>query len=99
MLNLRRIWEVLRFNPLGGHGGGDFSGINELGRPVGATKIMLQSLAQNARFTMDGTDPTATVGFQLLTTAPPIIIPMGSRATIKIIEEAATAAVQYQWGS
>lgn len=96
---LQRLWEVFHFNPIGAHNDGlDISAVVELAAPVGASKIMFQALDQNVRFTLDGTDPTISLGFQFTAGDPPVIMVIESRATIKFIEEAATADLQYQWG-
>ncbi len=96
---LQRLAKVFQFNPIGAHNDGlNIATVAELAAPVGANKIMFQALTQNVRFTLDGTDPTTTLGFQLKTGDPPVILTIESRATIKVIEEAATADFQYQWG-
>ena len=66
--------------------------------PAAATKLMIQALDQSVRYTLDGTVPTASKGFQLFAGDPPVIIPVGNDMVIKVIEEAATADIQYQWG-
>lgn len=66
--------------------------------PAGATKLLIQALTQNIRYTLDGTTPTATCGFQLKAGDPPVMIPIGNDMEIQVIEEAATADMQYQWG-
>lgn len=58
--------------------------------------VAIQAIGQNIRYTMDGTTPTATVGFQI-TAGDSDIIPISSGTTITLIEEAATATVQYQF--
>ncbi len=96
---LQRLVKVFQFNPIGAHNDGlNISAVAELAAPQGANKIMFQALTQNVRFTLDGTDPTATLGFQFTAGDPPVIMVIESRATIKFIEEAATADLQYQWG-
>lgn len=65
--------------------------------PKGAEFLMMQALAQNIRFTLDGTTPTATVGFQLFA-GDTVTIPMSENQVVKVIQEAATATLQYQWG-
>jgi hypothetical protein len=65
----------------------------------GATKVLVQALAQNVRYTLDGSTPTAAVGFQLKAGDPPVIILLEDGVTVTIIEEAATADMQYQWGN
>lgn len=87
------------FNPVGAHDDGEtISSAVTLTPPEGATKLMVQAHVQNVRFTLDGTAPTASLGFQIAAGDPPIIIPLGNGTTIKVIEEAATADLQFQWG-
>jgi len=92
--------DALMFNPVGVHSDGtDVSSAVELSPPALATKIMMQSLTQNIRFTLSaGTTPTTTRGFQLLAGDPAVIIPLGPSTVVKVVEEAATADFQYQWG-
>ena len=70
----------------------------ELTKPYGARSILVQALTQNVRYTLDGTAPTATVGFQLKAGDPPLLIPLHN-SNIKFIEETATAVLQYQWST
>jgi len=63
---------------------------------TGATKILVQALTQNVRFTLDGTAPTSTLGFQLKAGDPPVMIPLSQATVLKVIQEAATADLQYQ---
>ena len=87
------------FTPVGAHvDGPDVSSAVTLTPPAGATKLLIQALTQNVRFTLDGTAPEAAKGFQLKAGDPPIMIPIGRFTVIKVIEEAATADLQYQWG-
>jgi hypothetical protein len=68
--------------------------------PTGATKLLVQAFTQNVRFTMDGaTVPTAAVGFQLKAGDPAVMIPVVFGTVVKVIEESASAAINYQWGS
>lgn len=91
--------DALEFNPVGAHSSGaTISSATTLTAPTGATKILIQALTQNVRLTLDGTAPTTTLGFQLLAGAQPLLIPLGNATTVKVIEEAATASLQYQWG-
>jgi len=57
--------------------------------------ILLECSTQNIRITFDGTTPSATVGFLL---AKDIVhaIQIGRDTTLKIIEVAASASVQWQ---
>lgn len=92
----RDIWF---FEPVGAHvDGPTLTSAVTLTPPTGATKIMLQALTQNVRFTLDGTTPTASLGFQLKAGDPAVIVQIGNDVTLKVIEETATADLQYQWG-
>jgi hypothetical protein len=42
--------------------------------PIGAAWLMVQALAQNVRYTLDGTNPSAASGFQLKAGDPPRLI-------------------------
>ena len=87
------------FTPVGGHYDGTAISSALTLTPVSdATKILIQALSQNVRFTLDGTTPTATKGFQLCVGDPPVLIPVTSGTTLNVIEETAGADVQYQWG-
>lgn len=91
--------DTFEFNPIGSHvDGATISSATTLTPPTGATKILIQALTQNVRFTLDGTAPTASLGFQLVAGDPAVLIPLGTDTTLKVIEEAATADLQYQWG-
>lgn len=89
------------FTPVGSHNDGlDISSAATIAIASGATRLLIQALGQNARFTLDGTVPTATKGFQLKSGDPPVLIPVRAGiTTFKIIEEAATCDLQYQFGS
>jgi len=60
-----------------------------------ATHIQMQALTQNIRYTIDGSQASATLGFQLaageITLAP---VPNNG---VSVFEEAAGAIVQYQF--
>lgn len=58
--------------------------------------LLVQALTQNIRFTLDGTLPTATVGFQLKAGDSPLLIPLIPGAVLRFIEETASATLQYQ---
>lgn len=66
---------------------------------AGTTKLLIQSFTQNVRYTLDGTTPTATKGFRLTASNDPVIIPVVTGQTIKLIEEAASAVIEYQLGN
>lgn len=88
---------IAAYAPIGSHSSGaSISTAQTLTKPAGASQIMIQALTQNVRYTLDGTDPTASLGFQLLAGNPPVIIAVPG-ASIKVIQETATASLQYQW--
>jgi len=85
------------YAPIGSHSSGALiSSAITLTKPEGANSILIQTLVQNVRFTLDGTTPTASVGFQILAGNPPMIIAIPG-TSIKVIEETASASLQYQW--
>jgi hypothetical protein len=84
------------FTPNGSHTRTtDLSSAVTLTRPDGAINLMIQPLTQNVRITLDGTTPTASVGFQL-TAGEIYVFPVPS-ASVKVIEESASAESQHQW--
>ena len=87
------------FRPLGSHSdGATISTAVTLTIPSGAQKLLIQALTQNVRLTLDGTAPEIAKGFQLKAGDPPIMIPISTGVTVKVIQEAATADLQYQFG-
>jgi hypothetical protein len=88
---------AVQYAPVGSHSSGtDISSATTLTKPVGAKQIMIQALTKNVRYTLDSTSPTASVGFQLVAGNSPVIIAVPGNS-IKVIQEAATASLQYQW--
>lgn len=64
-----------------------------------ATHILVQAITQNIRYTIDsGQPPTAAIGFLLLTTEAPVIIPLRG-STIRFLRDNAGAILQYQFGT
>jgi len=89
----------LTFTPFGAHNSGlTISSATTITVPSGATQLMVQTLTQNVRFTLDGTAPTTSLGFQLKAGDPVLILPVSAGMNIKVIQEAATASLQYQFG-
>jgi hypothetical protein len=87
------------FTPIGAHSDGAvITSATTLTPPAGAGKVLIQALGANVRFTLDGTAPAAGKGFQLRVGEPPLLIGVGAGTTLKVIEETATADLQYQWG-
>ncbi len=62
-------------------------------------KLLLQAITQAIRFTLDGTTPTATIGFELKADGTILEIPVVAGQTVKVIEETASAVIQYQQGA
>ena len=65
--------------------------------PAGAGQWMVGALTQNVRFTLDGTTPTASKGFQIKAGEPFLLVSVTPGNTIKVIEETATAVLDYQF--
>lgn len=87
------------FRPIGSHSSGATIATATILTPAtGATKLFIQALSQNVRYTLDGTAPTATSGFQLKVGNAPVIILIEENTTVQVIQEVATASLQYQWG-
>ena len=90
---------TMRFSPVGAHVSISGSGTGILTPPTNATKLRIQTLTQNLRYTLDGSAPTPTKGFQLAATYGPITIPISSGTVVWLAEETSGALVQYQWGN
>lgn len=94
------------FTPVGEHiAGTDVSSAavimpGDMGVNLPADKVVIQTTAQNIRYTLDGTTPTTTVGFQLKSTDSPrqIIIRPGE-VILTVIEEVGGAILQVQFGT
>lgn len=65
--------------------------------PDTAGLMMVSAITQNVRFTLDGTTPTATKGFQIKAGEPFLLVPVEPGSTVKVIEETATAVLDYQF--
>ena len=77
--------------------GTDISSATELGRTYpGAGKLMIQAFDANIRIGFDST-PTTTEGYQLKPSEGFKIIDVGTKTVVKVIEEAATCDLQWQW--
>jgi len=66
-------------------------------RPTGSERLMVQTHTQNVYYTLDGSTPSATNGFVLLTTQNPIIILVGHGVVPNFLRAAGGAILQYQW--
>lgn len=86
--------------PVGAHSSGaTISNATVITIPSGARYIRLQALTQNVRYTLDGTTPTTSVGFQLKAGDPPISLWVETGVALTVIQESATASLQYQFYS
>ncbi len=95
---LQAISGSVSLNPIASHSGSVvISSAFTVPIPAGATKVVMQAISQNVRYTLDGTAPTTTLGFQMFASDPPVTIPIGSSTVLKVIQEAATASLQYQF--
>lgn len=65
---------------------------------LGENKLLVQVSTQNVRYTLDGTTPTASKGFQILA-GEKELIPITGKTTVTVIEEVASASIDYQFGS
>ena len=66
-------------------------------KPEGATALLAQNTGtKNIRFTLDGTDPTASLGFVLPYSQMPVLLPCPG-AAIEMIREADGGALDAQW--
>ena len=67
--------------------------------PPGVQAFYIQAIGANVRITLDGTTPVASgndTGFQILASAPPVLIVGQVGMTLSFLQETATAIVQYQ---
>lgn len=97
-------WQALNNNAIavvGSHTtNSSLSSAVSLTQPANASRILLQAFTQNVRFlfaeTTSADVPTATKGFRLLAGERiDLSIPAGT--ILKVIEETASASIQYQW--
>ena len=89
--------KIARLRPSGSHtSNASLSSAVTLTVPDGASGVLVQAITQNIRYTLDGTVPTASLGFRLTAGDAPIMIPIEG-ATLKFIQETATATLQYQF--
>lgn len=90
---------IAPFNPLDAHVSTTIpAAYSPVDKPKTAMFLLVQAIDQNIRFTLDGTVPTASVGFQIVAGDPAIIIPLAKNTAPQFIEEAAGASFEYQWG-
>lgn len=64
--------------------------------PTGSNALLIQATGQNVRIKLDEGTPTASQGFQIRAGDPPVIIPLAEGRIVKVIEETASAVLEYQ---
>lgn len=90
----------LPLTPVGAHTvNSSLSSAVTLTAPAGANALLIQALVQNVRFTLDGTTPTASIGFQMPAGNPAVIIDLSATTVVKVIQETSGAIIQYQFGT
>lgn len=72
-----------------------------LTRPSGtqyqdAANTIIIECSADARYTIDGTTPTATVGFKISANTPATLY-IGAGVSIKVFSSTASSTAQYQW--
>lgn len=67
--------------------------------PTAATHLWIECEAQNVRYRLDGTDPTAAIGLRLIAggQAAGVWLRRGQWNSAEFIEEAATAKLNWQF--
>lgn len=87
-----------QFRPVGDHEVNSTLSANvEIKPPLGANALIMQAETQSVRWRLDDTPATASDGF-LLSTGLILILQIDPNASVNIIETAASATLQYQWG-
>ena len=75
------------------------SAVVTLNIPQGVSYIMMQALAQNICYTLDGSTPSTDNGFRLVVGNEPTVLPVvNGRTMLRFIEAAGGAVLQYQYG-
>lgn len=92
--------DVRHYTPIGDIGTSTISSTAvTLTKPRRANGILVTAVAQNIRYTVDGTAPTTTLGFLLSTSATaPTFIPVGRNTRLKFIRATGSdGTLNYQW--
>ena len=66
--------------------------------PQGAKVMLVQATVKPVRYTLDGSAPSATVGFQLTEGYDPTVIVLGKNITPRFFGTDATSVLQYCFG-
>ncbi len=95
----RRSVDMLPFTPSGSHTrNASLSSAVTLTAPAGASLLMIQATGQNVLITLDGTTPTASVGFTLFAGDPPSLVPISEDTVVKAIQVASGGSINYLFG-
>lgn len=65
--------------------------------PPGVRGILMQAVTDDVRYTLDGTTPTAAIGFRLIQDTAPTFVEIDNNTVIKFYGEGGTSKVEYQW--
>lgn len=85
-----------RLNPLGSHStDATISSATTITPETNADYVAIQAFTNAVRYTLDGTTPTASVGFRIAANDSDVVS-VGPNTVIKVIEETASASVQWQ---
>jgi len=90
------------FKPLNGHGHQSIpldATVFTYNVPKQANNVAVQAVTQNIRMTLDGTAPTATVGFQLKAGDPAVLVNLADTVTLRFQREADGAVLEIQAGA
>lgn len=74
------------------------TGVLTLNVPLHAETIMIQALTQNIRYTLNGTNPSGTSGFQLKASDPPRVHRIGKYTVLKFFRESSGAILELEYG-
>lgn len=73
--------------------------VQELSLPLHARGILMQAITQNIRYTLDGSTPTASSGYQLLASDPPLYIEITKGMRLRFLREASGAVLEYEYSA
>jgi hypothetical protein len=92
------VKEYTALRPVQDHvSNGSLSAAVSIAVPESATLLLIQAISKNVRVTIDAsTTATATVGFQV-TAGTAQYFPVGATTSVSVIEESASATIQYQF--
>lgn len=62
--------------------------------PPNTESVLVQAVVDEVRMTLDGTTPTAAIGFRLLLTEPPLRVVITEHTILQFFGEGATSAIE-----